>query len=261
MADATLFPKNFDLLHQHEEDLRGQTKGAIAASDTLRRHFAAIEASMTLVRHFACDYPYNGEDELTIHLLGIRLFNCAAGAVQSLMAGYYQNSVMLQRDLLEVSFLLDYFRSNKANIAEWRGCTESERNKKFSAYKVRTALDDRDGFTERKREDHYTLLCTLGAHASYQGFQLLTPTAGGDARCGPYFANRALEATVAELAQLCGSAAATFTRFFKVRSLLDDETNLSFMEAQVAWFEHFIGPCDNGPLNGMRARVALRRKG
>jgi hypothetical protein len=77
-----------------------------------------------------------------------------AGAVQSLMAGYYQNSVMLQRDLLEVSFLLDYFCSNKTSIVEWRGCTESERNKKFGAYKVRTALDDRDGFTERKREEH-----------------------------------------------------------------------------------------------------------
>ena len=87
MADATLFPENFDLLHQHEEVIRGQTKEAIAASDTLRRHFAVIEASMTLLRHFALDYPYNGEDELTIHLLGIRLFNSAAGAVQSLMRG------------------------------------------------------------------------------------------------------------------------------------------------------------------------------
>jgi hypothetical protein len=51
---------------------------------------------------------------------------------------------MLQRDLLEVSFLLDYFRSNRDRIAEWRGCTESARNKYFSAFKIRTALDDRD---------------------------------------------------------------------------------------------------------------------
>jgi hypothetical protein len=261
VAEATLFPQNFDLLHQHQEDLRRQTKEAVAASDTLRRHFAAIEASMTLLRHFASDYPYNGEDELTVHLLGIRLFNSAAGAVQSLTSGYYQNSVMLQRDILEVSFLLDYFRSNEASIAEWRGCTESERNKKFSAYKVRTALDDRDGFTERKREEHYKLLCNLGAHASYQGFQLLQSTAGGNAHCGPYFANRALEATVAELAKLCVSAAGTFTLFFEGKSLLDDETKLSLMEAQVAWFEHFIGPFDKGQLNAMRALVALRRQG
>ena len=129
MADATLFPQNFDLLHQHEEDLRRRTKEAMAASDTLYRHFAVIEASMTLVRHFVTSYPHNGEDELTIHLLGIRLFNSAAGAVQSLTAGYYQNSVMLQRDILEVAFLLDYFHSNAASVAEWRGCDEKERKK------------------------------------------------------------------------------------------------------------------------------------
>jgi hypothetical protein len=254
------FPKNFDLLHEGEEFIRAKTKEAIEASDNLLRHFDVVTASMTLINHFARGNAHTGDDELTIQLLGIRLFNSTAGAVQSLMGGYYQNSVMLQRDLLEVSFLLDYFRSNKANIVEWRGCTESERNKKFSAYKVRTALDDRDGFTERKREEHYKLLCTLGAHASYQGFQLLQPTAGADAHCGPYFANRTLEATVAELATLSVRAAGTFRLFFEGRSLLDVEIKLSFMEAEVAWFEHFIGPFDKGQLNGMRALVALRRR-
>ena len=259
MSEPT-FPQNFDLLHQHQEDLRRRTKEAVAASDTLQRHFAVVEASMTLLRHFSRDYPYNGEDEFTIHLLGIRLFNSAAGAVQSLTSGYYQNSVMLQRDILEVTFLLDYFRTNEASIAEWRGCTESERNKKFGAYKVRTALDDRDGFTERKREERYKRLCTLGAHASSQGFLLLTPTAGGDAHCGPYFANRALEATVAELATLCVTATLTFTMFFDVKSLADYEISLSFTEAEVAWFEHFIGPIDKGKLGAMRALVAQRRR-
>ncbi len=157
---------------------------------------------MTLLRHFSRDYPFNGEDELTVHLLGIRLFNSAAGAIQSLTSGYYQNCVMLQRDILEVAFLLDYFRSNEARIAEWRGCTESERNKKFGAYKVRTALDDRDGFKEQKREAAYKQLCTLGAHASYPGFRLLTPTTGGDAYCGPYFADGMLGVTVAELGRV-----------------------------------------------------------
>jgi hypothetical protein len=256
VADATSFPENFDLLHQQEEAIRGQTKEAIAASDTLRRHFAVVEASMTLLRHFSRDYPYNGEDELTVHLLGIRLFNSAAGAVQSLTSGYYQNCVMLQRDLVEVTFLLDYFRSNEDSISEWRRSPE-----KFTPDMVRKALDRRDGFNGLKRRDHYKLLSGIGTHASYRGFQLLTPMAGGDAHCGPYFANRVLEATVAELAQLCRSAAATFTRFFKVRSLLDDETNLSFMEATVTWSEHFIGPCEKGPLNALRARVARRRQG
>jgi hypothetical protein len=172
------------------------------------------------------------------------------------MSGYYQNSVMFQRDLVEVTFLLDYFHSNKASVAEWRRSPE-----KFTPDVVRRALDTRDGFTERKRRDHYRLLSSIGTHASYEGFQMLTPTAGGDAHCGPYFENRWLEATVADLAQLCVNAGATFTRFFKVRSLLGDEINLAFMEATVAWSEHIIGPCDKGPLNALRARVARRRQG
>jgi hypothetical protein len=40
--------------------------------------------------------------------LGRMLRVCdVAGAVQSLMSGYYQNSVMFQRDLVEVTFFLN----------------------------------------------------------------------------------------------------------------------------------------------------------
>ena len=160
MADASL-PNNFDLLHRGEELIRVQTRQAIEANDLLLRHFSAIEASMTLVDHFARGYTQSDEDELTIQLLGLRLFNSTAGAVQCLMAGYYQNSVMLQRDILELSFLFDYFGTNRRRIAEWRACSESERNKKFSAFQIRTALDDRDGFTKRKRAEHYALCASL----------------------------------------------------------------------------------------------------
>jgi hypothetical protein len=39
-------------------------------------------------------------------------------------------------------------------------------------------------------------------HASFQGFELLRPITGGDAHCGPYFADRALDATISELAKV-----------------------------------------------------------
>jgi hypothetical protein len=253
-AVALVFPENFVLLHQGEEFIRGRTKGAIEASEVLLRHLAAVAESMTVIDHFARGYAHIGDDELTIKLLGFRLFNGAAGAVQNLMCGYYQNSVMLQRDLLEVSFLLDYFKSNKGRIAEWRGCRESERNKNFGAFKVRTALDDRDGFTERKREAHYKLLCTLGAHASWQGFELLRPIPGGGAHCGPFFAERALGHTVAELAKIGILAATNFISFFKAKSIVDQETKLRFMEAHFAWVEHFFGPSEQ--LDQMRAAIA-----
>jgi hypothetical protein len=209
-SPTTGSPEIFDQLHEGEASIRGKTKEAIARSNDLLWHFNAIAAAMTAIDHFSRSYAHTGDDELTIQLLGARLFNSSAGAVQGLMGGYYQNSVILQRDLLEVTFLIDFFRSNGERIAEWRGCTEGERNKKFSAYLIRTALDDRDGFTERKREAHYKLLCSAGAHASWQGFALLQPTHGGKARVGPYFAERALDAAALELAKICLTAAEVF---------------------------------------------------
>jgi hypothetical protein len=174
-----------------------------------------------------------------------------------MLAGYYQCSVMIQRDLLEVSFLLDYFKSNPKLIAEWKACSETERNKKFSAFEIRKFLDDRDGFTERKRAEHYKLLCNLGAHASYQGFQLLQPVPDGDAHCGPFFAETSLTPTISELAKIATLAAGNFTMFFSPDSIADLEVKLRFMEKQSFWFERFVGKgFDRGQIDQMRALLA-----
>jgi hypothetical protein len=248
-----IFPENFDLLHKGEEFIRSKSKEAIQKSDVLLRHLNMVAHSMNLIDHFARAYPHQSDDQLVVQLLGIRLFDSMAGAVQDLMAGYYQNAVMQLRDILEVSFLLDYFYSDKTLIAAWKGCSESDRNKQFSAFKVRTTLDERDGFTEKKRMEYYQLLCSLGAHASFQGFELLRPIAGGDAHCGPYFADRALDATLSELAKVAVGAADNFTMFFDPRGVPDLETKLHFMEAQSAWFEKFFGrPLDVGQIGKMR---------
>ncbi len=108
-----------------------------------------------------------------------------------------------------------------------------------------------------KREEHYKLLCNLGAHASYQGFRMLQPIAGGNAHCGPYFAEPALTATAGELAKIAVSAAGSFTMFFSPDSLADYETKLHFMEKQAAWFERFLGrSVDCAQIDQMRALVA-----
>jgi hypothetical protein len=249
-----IFPENFDLLHKGEEFIRSKSKEAVQKSDVLLHHLNMVAHSMNLIDHFARAYPHQSDDQLVVQLLGIRLFNSMAGAVQDLMAGYYQNAVMQLRDILEVSFLLDYFYSDKTLIAAWKGCSESDRNKQFSAFKVRTTLDERDGFTEKKRMEHYQLLCSLGAHASFQGFELLRPIVGGDAHCGPYFADRALDSTLSELAKVAVGAADNFKMFFDLRGVPDLETQLHFMEAQSAWFEKFFGrrPLDVGQIGKMR---------
>jgi hypothetical protein len=200
-----------------------------------------VAESMNLLLHFSSSYQHRSEEQLIAQLLGIRLFNGSASAVHHMLAGYYQNSVMQQRDLLEVSFLLDYFRTDPALILEWKASTESDRNKKFGAFQVRTALDDRDAFTERKREAHYKLLCSLGAHASYQGFQMLQPVPGGNAHCGPYFAEGALNAVAAELAKIANMAAGNFTMFFSAASPIDREMKQNFLKMRASWGKAFLG--------------------
>ncbi len=235
------FPDKFDRLHEGQEFIRAKTKDAIKASPTLLHHMNVVEQSMTIVDHFARGYPEQNEEQLIVQHIGLRLFNSMAGAVQSLMAGYYQNSVMQMRDVLEIGFLLDFFRSDKTAIALWNKCDEGERNRQFSAYKVRTTLDERDGFTEQKRKEHYQLLCSLGAHVSPKGFELLRPVAGGDAHCGPYFAGRALDASLSELAKVAVGAAGHFMMFFEPVYLSDGRAKLEFLEAQSEWFREFYG--------------------
>lgn len=235
-----IFPNNFDLLHLGEETIRAESKKAIKISDDLLHHFNMVAQSMTLIDHFAREYTYQTNDQLIVQYLGLRLFNGMAGSVQNLMAGYYQNAVMVMRDLLEVTFLLDYFYADMSLISNWTKCSEDERSKKFSAFKVRCALDERDGFTEMKRKKYYQLLCNLGTHASIQGFELLRPLEGGEATCGPYFADRACNATVSELAKISQDAAGVFTLFFEPRGVLDSRIKQNFMGARSAWFKKFF---------------------
>jgi hypothetical protein len=170
------------------------------------------------------------------------------------MSGYYQNSVMFQRDLVEVTFLLDYFRSNRDHISKWRRSRE-----KFTPDVVRRALDKRDGFTGRKRREHYKLLSGIGTHATFQGFELLRPTEGGAARCGPFFAERLLRPATEELAKACILAAEAFLFHFKPISLGDFEGMLRFTEVKAAWFERFVGQWDRTGLEKMRTVVARLR--
>jgi hypothetical protein len=255
-----IFPENFNLLHQGEEFLRVKNLEVIRTSETLLHHIEMVADSMDLIQYFAQQYQHASEDQLVIQLLGIRLFNGLGTAVNNMLSGYYQASVMLQRDLLEVSFLLDYFKSNPTLIKEWKVSSESERSKNFGAFAVRTFLDDRDGFTERKRAEHYKLLCNLGAHASYLGFQMLQPVPGGDAHCGPFFAETALTATVSELAKISMGAATNFTVFFAADSVTDLEVKLRFMEKQSLWFDRFFGKgFDRGQIDRMREILSRAR--
>ena len=256
------FPENFGRLHDGEELLRAKSIEAINASEDLLAHATLIERAMDLMDYFCRQHTAQGDDELTVQLLGIRMFNGAASALKLLLSGYYQTSALQQRDLLETIFLLDYFETDRTRIAGWRGSDKQARQKNFGPAVVRKALDERDRFTERKREEAYKLLCKLAGHPTYAGFRMLVPQPGGNAHCGPFFELTAFKAVYEELAKHLVQAGNVFVQFFPGSTTAGHKTKISFMEVQAQWAERFYGRSfDRSQIDELRALVAAAATG
>jgi hypothetical protein len=236
----SVFPENFDLLAGGEEKIRQLSKAAIEASKDLSLHARMIERAMNMLDYVAKRRAHADEDELVLQMLAARLFNSGASSMKLLLGGYYQSTVMVMRDILETTFLLDYFHSNHDQIAVWRACDEKKRNREFGAMKIRIALDDRDGFTERKREATYNLLCQLGTHPTYTGFQMLQTKGSDKVIVGPFFEPASLDAVLSELAKTIMQAGAQ-TRHADKLSLEDYRMSLDYLMAQGDWSDRFFG--------------------
>ena len=150
-------PENFHSLHEWEERLRAQSLSEIARAEDLACHMRALESAMNTIEHYARNWETDDQNKLTIQLLGVRLFNGAAASLKLLLSGYYQPAAAHARDLLEASFLLDYFRGDDALIAVWRTAKERKQRDRFRPIVVRKALDARDRFTGEKRAEQYRL--------------------------------------------------------------------------------------------------------
>lgn len=253
-------PESILSLHADEEILREKSLEAIENDTNLLSHLFMIKKSMDLINYFAVQYCHDENEDLsTIQLLGIQLFNGSASALNMLLCGYYQASVLQQRNLLETIFLLDYFRTDKKLISIWRKSDKRKRMKEFKPVKIRKALDTRDGFTERKREKAYSLLCELAGHPTPSGFQMLTPVPGGDdAHCGPFFEFTAMKVTLEELAKKLVEAGTIFTRFFNTRNRADFEMKIIFAKSFRKWSEKFYDkPMDPKLLEELHARASL----
>ena len=141
--------------------MRSKAIEAIVADQRLHLHLEVVEGAMNIadwLRQFETD----DEDLKLIQVLGIRMFNAFGASLKLCCSGYYQNAALILRDVLETVFLVDLFRGDKSLIAKWRLADKASRMKQFKPVLVRTMLDDRDGFTERKRAAMYDLLTANG---------------------------------------------------------------------------------------------------
>lgn len=225
-------------LYGGEEFLR--TKSLEALADTeLSLHVEVIEHAMNMADHLR-QFDTDNEDLKLIQLLGMRMFNAFGAALKLCLSGYYQNGALISRDILETVFLLDLFRGDRALIRRWRMADKKTRLKEFAPVKVRTRLDDRDGFTGRKRAAMYELFSELAGHATMQSIAMMRPK-GMDAQIGPFFDATALEAVLSEMGRLAVQVGEQLDPFMSGTS---GETLLvrhGFASAKRRWIDHFYG--------------------
>lgn len=191
-------PKNLQSLHEHEEKIHKKSVLRINTHHELKEHLDIVYSSLNVIFNTRF-YEAQTDDELTIQALGIRLFNSIVSSLKLLLAGYYQSSVMIQRDILETGFLLDYFSIYPSKISDWSNCNSRDRRINYGPKVIRDELNERDGVVESKRDETYKLMCELATHPTYRGFDLIAPE--GLAETGPFYHLRFLIAIFKELAK------------------------------------------------------------
>jgi hypothetical protein len=161
------WPENFERLFQKEEALRREAIAVLLSDPISTKHVRVTETAMDTIMYFLNKHITSVEDELTVQLLGVRLFNAAATSQKLALSGYVQNAAAIQRDILETGFLLNFFASFPEEVQRWRAAKEAERNKVFGPAAVRKRLDERDGFKARQREADYKAFCQMASHPQF----------------------------------------------------------------------------------------------
>jgi hypothetical protein len=192
--------ENLRTLHGEEEKVRVQSLTTIEQRADLRDHLAIIAEAMNLIWAFSRDHAHESDDELTMQLLGIRLFNAAAVSIKLALSGYYQKGFVHLRDVIETGSLIDYLTTHPDKIPEWKAADKKTRKNVFGPHAIRKALDERDQYTGEKRKAIYDLISEAATHASYRGFGLVL-NADKLGEIGPFFDEKKLIVWLQDLAK------------------------------------------------------------
>lgn len=198
--------------HAHEEKLRAETMVLIEADVELGRRLDIIQRGMAVLFTYSLDHTPQSDNEAMAKMLGLRLFNAAASGLKLALSGYYQTAFHQARDILEVGFLLDYFRTSPQQIAVWKTADRKTRRKLYDPVQIRIALDERDGDVSKKRELNYRRLSELASHATYSGFRMTTRQGIGE--LGPFVDAAMLKAWLQEMVCRFGPSVVMYANQF-----------------------------------------------
>lgn len=231
-------PENLASLHRREEQLRPEALALVAEDSRLVLHLTVVEEAMNLGEVLR-KYQTNDEDLKVIQILGMRIFNAFGASLKLALSGYFQNSALLMRDVLETVFLTDLFRGDRSLIKQWRLADKKARMKAFWPIRVREALDNRDEFTGGKRAEIYEMFSELAGHPTMKSSLMMRPEKGGDAVIRPFMEVTSLEATLSEMGRLAVQAGQNLVAFFPAGWETGFGPRIAFVDISNEWLTTF----------------------
>ncbi len=191
-------PEPLKELDKREQGIRTESVLEINGDEKFKDHLDVVCESLKMIFELTKLYEHKSEDELTIQFLGIRLFNSIVCSLNLVLPGYYQAGMALERDVIETGSLLDFFSSQRTEIAAWKASDATTRRDKYGPAAIRQALDKRDGFKKKKRDSVYKIFCEYGAHPTSVGFNMTAQNALGE--IGPFMRKDYLGLALEDLA-------------------------------------------------------------
>ncbi len=224
-------------LSEHEQENHNTSMLTINGEENLKEHLGIVKESLDLLYRLTILYENKDDDELALQYLAIRMFNTVVSALKLLLSGYYQNSFAVQRDLLETGLLLDYFRTNRIKINEWKTSTRQDRLRNYSPRAIRNALNARDGSSKNRRAEIYETLCEYATHPTAPSFQLTQNKGSGT--IGPFFEGKKLEGALTELAIRLPMFALVYALLFPKLPLESQKAHDEFRNKIKIWSEKY----------------------
>ena len=238
VVNDVMIPENFRLLHAREEELRARSEEFVGVNPRLALHLLVVKRAINLA-DLLRQSPTPDEDLKVVQLLGMRVFNAFCACVKLAISGYGQASVLVLRDALETTNLLDLFSRDGDSVERFRFSGTKAEVREFSPFEVRLALDERDGREDRGREKQYKMLSELAAHPTMKSAFLMRTHKNGDAVSGPFVEPEFLEAVVCEFARIAGQAGEVLDRFIPETWVGALVPRRDFSEARQLWLESF----------------------
>lgn len=241
MLDKSEFPENLVLLKRGEDEFWERSKALVLNDRHRMLHLSTIERCMDTLQYVRMHTAQMSEDQTIVALLGASVFNACGAAIRLIFCGYYQAAGQHVRYILESGWLIDYLKMDTALVQTWKSTSEEDRQKVFAPYKVRNALDKRDGFKTKEREKHYKRLCVLCGHPTFAGFAMLRPEPNADAHMGPMLVPELLDALLQELVKCSVVAVNAFIRFFPPVTPQDYSERIRLLEGHNEWSKEILG--------------------